>query len=65
MELKQNSDLPESNPLMPSMPLFAESEGQDQPEQKAPLLIQPAEHTEVDPVPTEQDPALGVIDNDE
>jgi ribonuclease E len=65
MELKQNSDLPESNPLMLSMPLFAESEGQDQPEQKAPLLIQPAEHTEVDPVPTEQDPALGVIDNDE
>ena len=65
MELTQNSDLPGSIPLMLSIPLFAESEGQDQPEQKAPLLIQPAEHTEVDPVPTEQDPALGVIDNDE
>jgi ribonuclease E len=65
MELKQNSDLPESNPLMLSMPLFAESEGQDQPEQKAPLLIQPAEHTEVDPAQTEQNPALGVVDNDE
>ncbi|MEI6610375.1 MAG: Rne/Rng family ribonuclease [Deltaproteobacteria bacterium] len=65
MELTQNSELPESIPLMLSMPLFAESEGQDQPELKAPLLIQPAEHTEVEPIPTEQDPALGAVDNDE
>jgi len=64
-EVTQNSDIPESIPLMLSMPLFAESEGQDQPELKAPLLIQPAEHTEVEPVPAEQDPALGVIDNEE
>jgi len=65
MEVKQGSIMPESVPLMASMPLIAESAGQDQSVQKAPLLIQPAEHTEVEPVPTEQDPVTGVIEAEE
>jgi hypothetical protein len=62
MEVIQNSVMPESTPLMVSMPLIAESAGQDQSVQKAPLLIQPAEHTEVEPAPPEQDPATSVIE---
>jgi hypothetical protein len=50
---------------MVSMPLFAESARQDQSVQKAPLLIQPVEHAEVEPVPTEQDPVTGVIEAEE
>jgi hypothetical protein len=65
MEVTQDSVMPESAPLMASMPLFTESAGQDQPEQKAPLLIQPAEHTEVESAPPEQDPATSVIDAEE
>lgn len=62
MEVAQNGVMPESIPLMASMPLFAESAGQDQSAPKAPLLIQPAEHTEVEPAPPEQDPATSVIE---
>jgi ribonuclease E len=62
MEVTQNSVMPDSTPLMASMPLFAESAGQDQSVPKAPLLIQPAEHTEVEPAPPEQDPATSVIE---
>jgi ribonuclease E len=62
MEVTQNSVIPDSTPLMASMPLFAESAGQDQSVPKAPLLIQPAEHTEVEPAPPEQDPATSVIE---
>ena len=65
MEVAQNGVMPESIPLMASMPLFAESAAQDQSAPKAPLLIQPAEHTEVEPVPTEQDPVTGVIEAEE
>ena len=67
-EVTQNGIMPDSIPLMLSMPLLAESEGQDQSVPKAPLLIQPAEHTEVEPAWPEQDPATGGIDaekNDE
>jgi ribonuclease E len=62
MEVTQNSVMPDSTPLMASMPLFAESAGQDQSVPKAPLLIKPAEHTEVEPAPPEQDPATSVIE---
>jgi ribonuclease E len=65
IEAKQSSVMPESIPLMVSMPLFAESARQDQSVQKAPLLIQPVEHAEVEPVPTEQDPVTGVIEAEE
>jgi len=64
-EFTQNSVMSESIPPMASMPLFAEFEGQDQSVPKAPLLIQPAEHTEVEPVPPEQDPGTGVIEAEE
>ena len=64
-EVAQNSVMPENIPLMTSMPLFAESAGQDQSVPKAPLLIQPAEHTEVEPVPPQQDQAPGVIEAEE
>ena len=56
-EVTPNSDLSENIPLMLSMPLFAESAEQDQSMPKAPLLIQPAEQTEAEAVPPEQDPA--------
>jgi len=42
--------------------LFTESAGQDQSVPKAPLLIQPAEHTEVEPAPPEQEPVTEVIE---
>jgi len=64
-EVTQNGDMPESIPLMLSMPLFAESAGQDQSVPKAPLLIQPAEHSEVEPVQPEQDPVTRVIEAEE
>ena len=64
-EVAQNSVMPENIPLMTSMPLFAESAGQDQSVPKAPLLIQPAEHTEGEPVPPQQDHAPGVIEAEE
>jgi len=62
MEVTQDSGMPESIPLMASMPLFTESEGQEQSVPKAALLIQPAEHTEVEPAAPEQDPATGVFE---
>ena len=65
MEVSQDSIMPESIPLMASMPLFTESERQDQPEQKAPLLIQPAEHTEVESASPEQETATSVIEAEE
>ena len=64
IEVTQNNDMSESIPIMAPMPLFAESEGQDQPAQKSPLLIQPAEHTEIEPAP-EQYPATGIIEAEE
>ena len=64
-EVTQNGDMPESILLMLSMPLFAESAGQDQSVPKAPLLIQPAEHSEVEPVQPEQDPVTRVIEAEE
>jgi hypothetical protein len=45
--------------------LFAESLAQDQSVPKAPMLIQPVEHTEVEPTPPEQDTATGVIEAEE
>ena len=62
MEVTQNSVMPESIPLMVSMPLFAESAGQDQSVQKAPLLIQPVEPTEVALEEPKQDPVTSVIE---
>jgi ribonuclease E len=67
MEDKQGSFLPESITDKASVPLITELERQDQPEQKAPLLIQPAEPIEVEPVapesaPTEQDQSAGVFE---
>ena len=64
IETAQNSIVPDSIPLMASMPLFAESEEQDQSVPKAPLLIQPAENAEAEPVPPEQNPPLGVVEEE-
>jgi len=64
-EVTQNSDMPGDISLMQSMPLFAESLGQDQSVPKAHMLIQPVEHTEVEPTPPEQDTATGVIEAEE
>ncbi len=47
MEGAQDSVLPESTTDTVSEPLFVDSAEQDQSVQKAPLLIQPAEHAEV------------------
>jgi ribonuclease E len=62
MEVTQNSVMPESTPLMVSMPLIAESAEQNQPMQKAPLLIKPVEPSEVALVPPKQDPVTSVIE---
>jgi ribonuclease E len=62
MEVTQNSVMPESIPLMVSMPLFTESAGQDQSAHKAPLLIQPVEPTEVALEEPKQDPVTSVIE---
>ena len=62
MEVTQNGDMLESIPPMVSMPLFAESAGQEQSVPKAALLIQPAEHTEVEPAAPEQDPVTVVFE---
>jgi len=62
IEVTQNSDTSGNIPLMLSIPLYAESTGQDQPAQKAPLLIQPAEHEEVEPLPAEPNPAENVLE---
>lgn len=64
MEVKQGSVMPESVPLMASAPLVAESVEQNQPMQKAPLLIQPVEPAEVVLAPPEQDPVTGVIETE-
>lgn len=45
----QNTNMP----LMPSMPLFAEPERQDQPVPQVPLRIEPAEHVEAATTPSE------------
>jgi len=52
-EATLNSNMSENIPLILSMPLLAESHEQDQSVHKAPLLIQPPEHSEVVTVPPE------------
>jgi hypothetical protein len=47
---------------MVSMPLIAESAGQDQSVQKAPLLIKPVEPSDLVLVPPKQDPVNSVIE---
>jgi ribonuclease E len=64
MEVKRDSVMPESIPIIASMPLITESAEQNQPAQKAPLLIQPAEHTEDVLVPPKQDPVNSVIETE-
>ena len=62
IEVKRDSVLPQSIPLMASVPLITESAEQNQPMQKAPLLIKPAEPSEVALVPPKQDPVNSVIE---
>ena len=64
-EVSQSGEMHEEIQPMASMQLFAESAGQDQSEQKAPLIIQPAEHTEVEPVLPRQDKAISDIEAEE
>ena len=68
MEVKRDSVMSESIPFMASVPLITESVEQNQPMQKAPLLIKRVEPSEVALVPQQQDPVNSVIEaekNDE
>ena len=64
MEDKQGSVMPESITHTASVPLITESEAQDQPAQKAPLLIEPAKPAEDALVPVKQDDVSGVIEEE-
>ncbi len=64
IEVKQDGVMPESIPLMASAPLIAESGEQDQPVQKAPLLIQPVEPAEDVLSPQNEEPVSSVIETE-
>jgi ribonuclease E len=63
-EVKQDSLMPESIPLVISVPLIVEPAEQDQSQQKAPLLIEPAKPAEDALVPQTHDTHTDVIETE-